>query len=416
VPFDVTTRDVPLVMIKMFGGDNNLSHHVDSDLDEITAGIRSAPGTMAVIALADLENAPASVIEITPNGQRKTISSLGEIDTGDPDTLATFLSRALATYPNARKALGFWDHGTGVFDELDDNEVLLTRNFKPREARRSRPARRLLIPASQREALNANPTTRGMLHDSTGGVLTNLEAGRMIRAAFGRAGQVDQFDLIYSDTCLNGMIEVLEELGDYARCIVASSDTEPGAGWDYEDWVGKNCREFPNTPEQWAKTAVRAFSDRYRRDISQHPCTLAAFHTDNQISETFARMVDAADKTDPALTGWFLLGHARSYTQAYDGRDAFDLIDFAQRLQFIAKDSAPQLAAAAGALDRACREARVDYAAHGSMVGGSKGLAFWFPSSRRNLEKDITTYRRLRFAQETGWADYLERQYTAGSV
>ena len=411
--FNVSTHDVPLVLIMMFGGDNNLSHQVANDLNEIASGIRAGRGMAAVIALADVENAPASVIEVTPAGDQRTITQLGEIDTGDPDTLATFVSRALATYPQARKAIGFWDHGTGVFDEFDDNEVLLTRSLKPRQQRRARPARRLLIPASQRAQLNSNPTTRGMLHDSTGGILTNVEAGRMLRAAFFRAGQTLPVDLIYSDTCLNGMIEVLEELGPYAQCVVASSDTEPGAGWDYESWIGSAGRNFPTTPALWAQSAVRSFSDRYRDDVDQHPCTLAAFQAENQIAETFARLVEVVKPT--GMVGWNLLTTARGYAQSYDNRDAFDLIDFAQQLHEIAKTSDPAIAAAAADLDKACRDARIDNAAHGSMVAGAKGLAFWFPSSRRNLQKDLPTYRSLKFAQLTGWADYLESQYGGGA-
>ena len=38
-------------------------------------------------------------------------------------------------------------------------------------------------------------------------------------------------NLIFSDTCLNGMIEVTEQLKDYATCIVGSEDLEPGDGW-----------------------------------------------------------------------------------------------------------------------------------------------------------------------------------------
>jgi len=412
VAFDVSTHSVPLVMIKMFGGDNNLSHQVANDLNEISEGIRASGGNAAVIALADIEDGPASVIEVTPAGQQRTITQLGEIDTGDPDTLATFVSRALATYPDSRKAIGFWDHGTGVFDEFDADEKLLTRNIKPRKERRARPARRLLIPASQREQLKANPTTRGMLHDSTGGVLTNVEAGRMLRAAFFRAGQTAPVDLIYSDTCLNGMIEVLEELGEFAQTVVASSDTEPGAGWDYEGWVGSAGRNFPATPQLWARSAVLSFSDFYRNEIDQHPCTLAAFQAENDIAEAFARLIESAEQT--GMGAWFFMTHARGATQSYDHRDAFDLIDFSQRLNAIAlQGNEPGLAAAAADLDKACRDARIENAAHGSMVTGAKGLAFWFPTTRRNLEKDMPTYRKLQFAQETGWADYLSTQYGA---
>lgn len=39
------------------------------------------------------------------------------------------------------------------------------------------------------------------------------------------------------------------------------------------------------------------------------------------------------------------------------------------------------------------------------------GLAFWFPSTRRALEEAIGTYRRLAFAERSGWADYLKARY-----
>ena len=75
----------------------------------------------------------------------------------------------------------------------------------------------------------ANPSARAMLHDDTnGGVLTNLEAEGVLKAAFKRAGMTGKVDLIFSDTCLNGMIEVAEQLKDYATCIVGSEELEPG--------------------------------------------------------------------------------------------------------------------------------------------------------------------------------------------
>ena len=412
-PFEVSNRDVRLVLIKMFGGDNNLSHQVENDLNEIADGLRNGAGDTAVIALADLADAPGSIIEVSPRGERRTIANLDEIDTGDPETLANFVARALVTYPHARKAVGFWDHGTGTFDEFDPDEVLLERSWKAhRDSNRLHSARRLLVPAHMRPQLRDNPNTRGMLHDNTGGILTNIEAGRMLRAAFHRSGHDELLDLIYSDTCLNGMVEVLDELGDYARCIVASSDTEPGAGWDYERWISFQNEAFPATPEAWSRTAVQAFSDRYQHDVSQHPCTLAAFTTNNMISEAFADLIDSADAAASPLKGWFVLNHARSMSQGYDSRDSYDLIDFAQKLQIIAEQhNEPKMKIAGERLDFACREARLDFVAHGKTVIASQGLAFWFPSSKQSLVKDLGTYRNLKFAVTTGWADYLERNY-----
>ncbi|CAN0501013.1 unnamed protein product, partial [Phaeothamnion confervicola] len=177
---------------------------------------------------------------VTPENGIQIIEELGEIDTGDPEVLHKFLVRALLTYPKARKAIGFWDHGTGVFDETDASEKIMTRrvNSVARENRsRSRPARRLFF---AKKDMEHDFDTRSMLHDDTnGGVLTNLEAGAMLRAAFKDAGIDGKVDLLFSDTCLNGMVEVLEELGSVAKVIVASQDLEPGDGWDYKRWLAR---------------------------------------------------------------------------------------------------------------------------------------------------------------------------------
>ncbi len=407
-PYPVSDGNVDLVLIKMFGGDNNLTAQVDRDLGEVATGIEVGDARIGVIALVDYEGKPGSIVEVSPSGQRHTVASLGEIDTGNPETLARFLSRAIVTYPNARKALGFWDHGTGTFDEDDPDEQLLTRQIRG-GARRAVPARRLLIPSAQREAWEAEGNTRAMLHDNSGGVLTTIEAGRMIKAAFMRAGFTDRFDLIYSDTCLNGMAEVTEELSPYARCIVASCDTEPGAGWAYDRWMDEINYAYPQDAAAWGRTAVVAFGDHYKGRHDQYPCTLAAFDADNDIAETFTDMVQAAETA--GSRGRDLLRRARDRTQLYDRRDSFDLIHFAENLRDLADGEDNTLHAAATALERAARQARILSVAHGPKVKQSMGIAFWFPGHPRSFDDDARTYRRLQFSQITGWADYLENDY-----
>jgi hypothetical protein len=174
-PFPVRDPDVTHVVIELFGGDNNLSAFVLEDLQEMAAG---NSGRIATLGLADFEDGEAQVVELSPESGHRVIASMGEVDTGDPETLASFIARALVSYPAAtRKALGFWDHGTGVFDENDPNEISLDRGLR-RVARRSRsrsiPARRLFM---SRARVSSNPRLRAMLHDDTnGGVLTNYEA------------------------------------------------------------------------------------------------------------------------------------------------------------------------------------------------------------------------------------------------
>jgi hypothetical protein len=405
-PFEGADRDVTHVVIELFGGDNNLSRFVLEDLGEIAAGIQ---GRFSVLALADFANGGASVIEVGRGTGSRVLESWGEIDTGDPDTLARFISRALVTYANVpHRAIGFWDHGTGVFDEHDAGEVVLERRLGAvARFRRSRsmPARRLLVP---RRAIAPDVQARAMLHDTTnGGVLTNREAAGMLKAAFARAGQAGPIDLIFSDTCLNGMIEVLEQLRDYASVVVGSEDLEPGDGWDYFEWFRRMSADPPADAATWGAQAVRAFEAGYRDDFEAHPCTLGAFRSQQRIAEEFKTLVERCD--DRGEEGFDWLRKARDRSQAFANHDTYDIADFSAKLKQVATDDAVK--AACDKVAAAFDEARVDSIALGADVAASRGLAFWFPNNRYAFKQVATTYRELEFHKKTGWADYLANRF-----
>ena len=410
-PFAIRDREVTHVIIEIFGGDNNLSPFIVEDMQEMAAGNR---GPFAVLALADYADRGGVVVELSPRAGNHVIEDLGEINTGDPETLATFLARALVTYgPEVRKAIGFWDHGSGPFDEQDPNQTVLERrlNSLPRYRRGpSRPSRTLFVRSAR---LMANPSARAMLHDDTnGGVLTNLEAEGVLKAAFGRAGMTgDKVDLIFSDTCLNGMIEVAEQLKDYATCIVGSEELEPGDGWEYHEWLGRMSDDPPADADRWARQAVEAFGAGYAERPDQYPCTLAAFRSGNQITDRFAELVQALDACGDNGFAWVLTARSRAQSFTSD-KDSSDLKDFALRL---AKAAAGETSVrtAAEALAAAIDEAAVHSVALGPTVPRASGLAFWCPATAGSLKADIETYANLAFDRKTGWSRYLEARFMA---
>ncbi|MBI4878870.1 MAG: hypothetical protein HY812_04310 [Planctomycetes bacterium] len=396
-PFPVHDPDVSHVIIEAFGGDNNLSSFVREDLEEMAAGNR---GSFSVLALTDFADEQACVIELSPRSGMRVLEKWGEIDTGDPETLIRFFARALVSHrPEALRALGFWDHGSGVFDEQDPDETVVARGLArvPRQRRsRSLPARRLFLAGR-----------RAMLHDDTnGGVLTNLEARNVLDVAFQRAGRQDKVELIFSDTCLNGMIEVLAELQDFARVVVASEDLEPGDGYDYHEWLARMSAAPPQEAEAWAAQAVEAFRAGYQHRPEEHPCTLGAFRTEQEVTRAFAELVRCARGLGRA--GFAMLDGARRAAQSFADHDTYDLRDFLERVKIAAGAAQPALRDAAGAGVRAFDAARVASVALGESVSRSHGLAFWFPSSRHALEQDRSTYSRLLFNRATQWVDYLE--------
>lgn len=400
-PYDVSDPNVSHVVIELFGGDNNLSKFIREDLDEMAAGNL---GRFAIIALADYEKSGGQVLELAPGKALRVIEELGEINTGDPETLATFLARALVTYPKAaHRALGFWDHGTGVFDETDPDEVVIDRaprSVSTKARGRSLKGPRLFFPKA---AIAADARIRAMLHDDTsGGLLTNVEAAGVVRAAFKRAGFGGRLDLIFSDTCLNGMIEVVEQLRPFANVIVGSEDLEPGDGWDYERLFRAMTAKPPANAAAWGTTAVDAFEAGYRGRPSEHPCTLAAFRSRNKIAARFGDLVSAAAPL--GRDGYRMLNGIRGQSQGFARRDTYDIRDFATR---VAGEAQGAVKAAADDLVAAFDEACIRSVALGDDVKDAQGLAFWFPSDKRAFNDNAGTYRRLEFDRAVHWAGYL---------
>jgi Clostripain family len=402
-PFQIDLSNVTHVVIEVFGGDNNLSSYVIEDLQEMAAGNR---GPFGVIGLADAEDGEAKVMALTPGAGLHVVESLGEIDTGDPETLASFLSRSLVTARNVpHKAIGFWDHGSGVFDEHDPNETYLERRLRavPRHRRsRSVPARRLFVSPSQ---LASHPRLRAMLHDDTnGGVLTNYEAHGVLKAAFSRAGfEGKKVDLIFSDTCLNGMIEVLEQFKEFTEVVIGSEDLEPGDGWEYQEWFGLMSDSPPADAAAWGRQAIEGFEAGYKNRPDQFPCTLAAFRTDNQLTDAMKGLVEVLSPHASQGMSWLKLAVLDS--QSFARRDTYDIRDFAEKLKSTA--AANDVKASCDQIIAAFDNSRVHSAALGRAVQKSNGLAFWYPTSNYSFESVKETYEKLFFDQRTGWTAYL---------
>lgn len=395
--FDVREKAPTHVVIEMFGGDNNLSPFVAEDLEEARRGIQ---GKFAMLALADRTARGAEIIEIS-GGRRTRVRAVGEIDTGDPTVLRDFLASALLTYASVpHVAIGFWDHGSGVFDEHDDDEVILRR--RPLHAR---PARRLLTPPALRRGTFGGPK-RAMLHDDTGGLLTTREAGAMLASAFDRAKRKKKVDVLFSDTCLNGMLEVTHELSGVSDIVVASEELEPGDGWDYFQLFRLMGEKPPATAEAWAKQMIAAFGLGYESRPDMHPCTLAAFKTKSTMLEAFALLVK--ELRAAGREGYRAALEARMSTQSFTGAeryDTFDLHHFAERLA--AASGSRKIDAACKAVQKAVVEARVAEIHFGDDMENATGIAFWFPTGSGSFKKDRRTYDDLSCSKKTGWTEYL---------
>jgi hypothetical protein len=115
------------------------------------------------------------------------VQSLGEVDTGDPQTLIGFVTWAVQSYPAKKYALIMSDHGGGWTGGFSDMSASSYSD--------------LSIPE----------------------IVSSIE---QIRQNTG----IDKFELIGFDACLMGQIEVFGSLYPYSNYMVASEEVIPGYG------------------------------------------------------------------------------------------------------------------------------------------------------------------------------------------
>ena len=123
--------------------------------------------------------------------------TLAKANMGSSSTLQSFLTWGLQTYPAQRTSLILWNHGGAM---------------------------------------------RGVCYDenySKGDPLTNSEVKTALSNTFTAVGRStsDKLEWIGYDACLMQVQDVAEFDSQYFKYMVASEESEAGAGWDYDTWI-----------------------------------------------------------------------------------------------------------------------------------------------------------------------------------
>jgi hypothetical protein len=144
------------------------------------------------------------------------LEDLGELNTGDAQTLADFITWGVRSYPAERYALVIWDHGSAWAGVAGD-------------------------------------TT------SAGDTLSMPELEQALNTA---QLQLDgtRLALIGFDACLMAQVDVLLSVAPYGDTAVASAELIPNDGWDWRAWIER----LKADPQQDGPAAARAAVETYR--------------------------------------------------------------------------------------------------------------------------------------------------------
>jgi hypothetical protein len=316
------------------------------------------------------------------------VESIGELDTGSPQTLIDFVTWAVQNYPAKKYALVMSDHGGGWTGGFSD---MSTSSYSD-----------LSIPE----------------------IVSSIEQVRLNTG-------LDKFELIGFDACLMGQIEVFGSLYPYSNYMVASEEVIPGYGWSYAAWLGQLAQNPALDGNGLSKSIVSTFvtNDTLLTGGRATPDEVAQEESTTTLSAVQSAwvpdVIGAMNQFVSSITGLDqgLVAEARTYARSYFslfGEELspsfIDLGNFAEVLTTLTDDAAIQQTAVQL---RTAISSAVVAEKHGINMSGSNGIAFHFPDSDlyyyTEYNADFPPYyaeSSSKFLEQSVWDEFLAYHYT----
>ena len=267
----------------------------------------------------------------------KLIDSLDAANMGKEETLEAFLNWGIDNYAAEHMGLIYWNHGGG--------------------------------------------SVTGVCFDERNGYdsLTLSEVEKAMSSASKK--MTDKFDFVGFDACLMANVEMANVLSPYAEYMIASEETEPGYGWDYEPFINKLVENPDVDPVEVGKRVVDSYYASLAEINQEAGGTLSLFDLsklDNvmtQFNRVAKNMYESADSTTTITQYTRLANSSDNYggNNSYEGyTNMVDMGDFAKNMSKYVSGTNELL----DAIDD-----MIVYMKNGSTYTDSKGVSFYYPLS-----------------------------------
>jgi hypothetical protein len=262
--------------------------------------------------------------------------------------------------------------------------------------------------------------TRPIAFDDTSKDFLDTEG---LRSALSEAAEATsrRIDLVGMDACLMAMIEGARELAPFTDYFVASQEVEPMDGWPYAA-ILKAANARPQiSPAGLAELIVDEYAVAYNGKSrgAGEPVTQSAIATANtETTENLARELVDAVMYDPSPAVRLMAQKAADRALTFQDRSYKDLGSFAQALSEAASYGANRYAARVQVAAEALSSHLTQRGPEGAVLRlgylppyrEATGLSVFLPRflSPQRREEAMKAYRKLLFAQRTGWDRLVE--------
>lgn len=378
------TSQAEWTLLVYLAGDNDLEADALADLNEMELAGSSAqvnvlvqldrmrgerPGLFAPESWTTVRRYRVSQDQDRTRVASPVLADLGELNTGDPQTLADFMLWGMRSYPARHYALVIWDHGSAWAGIAFDD-------------------------SSQRDGL------------------TLPEIDSALRTVQAQTG-VDRLDVIGFDACMMAQLDVLLTVAPYGRVAIASADLEPNTGWPWDQVIAQLNAAPDMDATALGKVMVASYQSAYTAP-NQQAFTLAAFDLQAlpAIRDTLGLFADAM--LVDMRQGYRAIAEARSYATVYsqpqpDEFSAVDLSDLARLA--MTRTSSDVTVARAQALIDAITAARIAFWSS-DFHQQAGGLSIFFPQIRERYPLIYADISPL--ALQTAWPRFLTSFYDSG--
>lgn len=306
------------------------------------------------------------VLDLGEPGTSEVVEDLGDVDSADPEVLASFIADGLKDHRAGRYALIISDHGS---------------------------------------------SWPGMGPDEGNGhnVLDLAELTEAISSGLEQAG-VDRLDLLGFDACLMANYEVASALAPYADRLVASQELEPGHGWDYRSL--QVLADDPDaTADDFAEALIDGFAAQAEEWETGDQITLSSIDLTKmaELDEAVAAFAEALSEDASAVAP--AVGRSEATTLAFGTSPKQTQDKHLSDLGLLAAaigEEAPELSEEAEAVVAAL-EATVRDKVAGGATADATGLSIYLPPTA-----DLADGAYLDAPGTEAWGEFLTAFYTAG--
>lgn len=340
--------------------DNGLDYVVLSDMYEMSS-VGSTDEVKVVIQVDRLGVAKRYFVE---KDTLILLQELGDVNSGDPQTLKDFGEWLASNYPAKHYLLVLWDHGDGW-----DKKGICYEGFS-------------YISVADGEFGDAIASIRSKL-------------GKNI-------------DIILLDACLMQMVEVASEIQSYADYMVGSEQLVPETGFPYDSMLFTLTSNPYIDGGSLSDSIASLYVQFYEQAYIHSQCSNVNLLEFSDLLEGIRSMTETlrANAQNPAVI------KARDSVQTFSCSGSppptpqeryIDLCNFADLLSSYAQGP---LALSAEEVSNLGYSVITSYYT-GETLENSRGLSVWFPYTYTEFTIDYSKYRNLQYSKNTKWEKFV---------